>query len=192
MKPSLGLLDVYEELLVSRAIPMGLVSASDREVLRDRHIADSLRAARAFRGGDTRCFDLGSGAGLPGIPLAIALPDRRFLLVESRERRVGFLELAVERLGLENVEVLPHRVESVGERVRGGEMAPGDVATARAFAPIDRSWRLGAPLLRSGGRLVYFAGEGLAEPEAAARRAGADGEVLVLDSSAPLVIMGRR
>lgn len=191
MKPSPRLLEAFEELLVSRAIPMGLISATDRGVLRERHIEDSLRAARAFRDEDARCFDLGSGAGLPGIPLAIALPDRDLVLIESRRRRAGFLELAIEHLGLQNVEVLPERVESVGERVAAGELAPADVGTARALAPIDRSWRLAMPLLRPGGRLVYFAGEGLADPEAAALEAGAD-EVLVLDSSAPLVIMGRR
>lgn len=185
------MLRAFEELLLSKAIPMGLISASDGPVLRERHIADSLRAAEAFRDEDARCFDLGSGAGLPGIPLAVALPDRDFVLIESRSRRVGFLELAIERLGLGNARVLRDRVEAVGERVAAGGITPADVATARAFAPIDRSWKLAAPLLRPGGRLVYFAGEGLADPEAAARGAGAE-EVLVLDSSAPLVIMGRR
>lgn len=192
MNPSPELLRIFEELLLSRAIPMGLVSASDREVLWDRHIVDSLRAAEAFRAEDRRCFDLGSGAGLPGIPLAIALPDRDLVLIESRRRGVAFLELAVDRLGLANVQVLPDRIESVVGEVAAGRLAPADVATARALAPIDRSWRLAAPLLRPDGRLVYFAGEGLADPEAAARRAGADGEILVLDSWAPLVIMGRR
>lgn len=192
MKPSPEPLRAFEELLLSRAIPMGLVSASDKEALWDRHIDDSLRAAEAFREEDRRCFDLGSGAGLPGIPLAIALPDRDLVLIDSRRRAVAFLELAVDRLGLENVQVLPDRIESVGAEVAAGGLLPADVATARALAPIDRSWRLAAPLLRSGGRLVYFAGEGLTDPEVAARRAGADGELLVLDSWTPLVIMGRR
>jgi len=192
VKPSPELLRIFEELLLSRAIPMGLISASDRGVLWDRHILDSLRAAEAFREEDGRCFDLGSGAGLPGIPLAIALPDRDLMLIESRRRGVAFLELAVDRLGLANVQVLPDRIESVVGEVAAGRLSPADVATARALAPIARSWRLAAPLLRPGGRLVYFAGEGLSDPETAARRAGADGEILVLDSSAPLVIMGRR
>lgn len=190
MKPQL--LDRYEGLLRERALPLGLIARSDAGMLRARHIDDSLRAVRAVREADRRCFDLGSGAGLPGIPLAIALPDRRFLLIESRRRRVGFLELAVDLLGLRNVEVVPERVESVGELVSSGGLEPADVATARAFAPIERSWPLARPLLRPGGRLVYFAGERLSDPEGAARRAGADGEIAVLDSSAPLVIMGWR
>lgn len=188
MKP----LEEYEELLRSRAIPMGLIASSDEGMLRERHILDSLRAVRAVREADTRCFDIGSGAGLPGIPLAIALPDREFVLIESRKRRAGFLELAVEVLELRNVEILPQRVESVGERVRAGDLAPADLATSRALAPLDYSWRLAEPVLRPGGRLVYFGGAGLEDPEAAARRAGVHGEVLVLDSWAPLVIMGRR
>lgn len=170
---------------------MGLVAPTDADVLRVRHIDDCLRAVRAFRAEDRRCIDLGSGAGLPGIPLAIALPDREFVLIESRKRRVGFLELVAEALGLENVRVLPERIEDVGDRVARGELAPADIATARALAPIERSWSLAAPLLRSGGRLVYFAGRRLAHPEEAARRAGVEGEVLVLDSFSPLVIMGR-
>ncbi|HEX6262522.1 MAG TPA: 16S rRNA (guanine(527)-N(7))-methyltransferase RsmG [Actinomycetota bacterium] len=185
-------LDEYEELLRSRALPMGLIAASDAENLRERHIDDSLRATQAFREDDARCFDLGSGAGLPGIPLAIALPGREFVLIESRRRRAGFLELAIDLLKLENVRVLPDRVESVGERVRAGRTAPADLATARAFASLERSWRAAAPLLRPGGRLVYFGGRGLEDPVGAARSAGVDGEISVLDSSSPLVIMGRR
>jgi 16S rRNA (guanine527-N7)-methyltransferase len=182
--PCLG---AYASLLEERAIPMGLVAESDRGRLWERHIEDCLRATAAFRPEDRSAYDLGSGAGLPGIVLACALPDRRFRLIEPRRRAVAFLELAVGELGLSNVEILKARVEEVRE--------PTDVVTARAFAPLDRTWAAARPLLRSGGRLVYFAGSGLDDPEGSARALSEPPhEVEVIDplaSGAPLVIMSR-
>jgi hypothetical protein len=108
-------------------------------------------------------------------------------LIEPRRRAVAFLELAVGELGLSNVEILKARVEEVRE--------PTDVVTARAFAPLDRTWAAARPLLRSGGRLVYFAGSGLDDPEGSARALSEPPhEVEVIDplaSGAPLVIMSR-
>jgi 16S rRNA (guanine527-N7)-methyltransferase len=185
-----NLLGAFANLLSSRAVPLGLVAASDRDRVLERHVLDCLRAASAFGAGDRTACDLGSGAGLPGIVLACVLPELSVRLVESRERAVAFLELAVERLGLTNVEILAHRVEDVEARV--------DAATARAFASLDRSWAAAWPLLKPGGRLIYFAGAGLAWPEEAARalvEPEAPGEVHaegVVDSYGPLVIMSRR
>jgi 16S rRNA (guanine527-N7)-methyltransferase len=184
------LLDAFGDLLSSRAVPLGLMSASDRDRVLERHVLDCLRAAAVFRSEDHTAWDLGSGAGLPGIVLACALPERSFHLVESRERAVAFLELAVERLALTNVEVLPSRVEEV--------MAQADVATARAFAPLEGSWAAAWPLLKPGGRLIYFAGTGLTGPAEAARALDepeAPGEVhaeALVDSYGSLVIMSRR
>jgi 16S rRNA (guanine527-N7)-methyltransferase len=181
-------LEAFAALLERRAVSLGLVAESDRDRVWERHIQDSLRATEAFRPEDRLGYDLGSGAGLPGIVLACALPDRRFRLIEPRRKAVAFLELAVERLGLTNVEALGIRAEDVDQ--------PADVVTARAFAPPDRSWAAARRLLRSGGRLVYFAGERLGDPEGLARRfPEPPDEVEVLgpvDSSAPLVIMSRR
>ena len=168
-----------------------MISRADAPFLRSRHIDDSLRAVAAFREGDSHAYDIGSGAGLPGLVLAIALPDRRFTLIEPRARRAAFLELAVERLELPNVEVAVAPVEEVARRVRAGDAPSADVATARAFAPLERAWPAARSLLRPGGRLVYFAGEGLRDPLREAERVGG-GEAtvkLVLDSPAPLVIM---
>jgi 16S rRNA (guanine527-N7)-methyltransferase len=146
------LMSRYEALLRGRADDLGLVSKTDLPRLRDRHIDDCLRAAEVFGTTDRLAYDLGSGAGLPGIVLAVARPDTSFLLVEARRRRAAFLELAAERLGLRNVEVYPGRAESL----RGS----ADVLTARAFAPLPRTWQLARRLLRPGGRLVFFAGKG--------------------------------
>jgi 16S rRNA (guanine527-N7)-methyltransferase len=172
----------YEALLLEKAVPLGFVARSDEGRIRDRHVLDSLRAAAEVRPADCRALDLGSGAGLPGIVLAIAVPELRVGLVESQRRRVAFLELAVERLELRNADVLPRRAE---------ELEPGsaDLCTARAFAPSDRAWQVAEPLLAPGGRLIYFAGGG-------ALQAPADATILStrpapLESAGPLVIMGR-
>jgi 16S rRNA (guanine527-N7)-methyltransferase len=181
-------LRTFLRLLRDRAIPSGLVAASDRNRLYSRHLLDCLRAAGLFKETDLRACDLGPGAGLPGVVLAVALPGCRFALIESKRRAAGFLELAVERLDLKNVEVVVARVEDVRQQV--------DVATARAFAPPERSWAAAHPVLRPGGRLIYFGGGGLAddpierldepEPPASIRLASP------VDSFAPLVIMSRR
>jgi 16S rRNA (guanine527-N7)-methyltransferase len=183
-------LQTYLALLRDRAIPLGLVAASDADRLYERHVLDSLRAATELRRGDRLVLDLGSGAGLPGLVLAAAVPGASFLLVEPRRRAAGFLELAVERLGLPNVEVVMSRAEEVSETV--------DVATARAFAPMAGSWEAAWPLLRPGGRLVYFAGRELEDPRDEAERIrrpespSAVRTSTVIASSAPLVIMSRR
>jgi 16S rRNA (guanine527-N7)-methyltransferase len=177
----------YEQLLSHRAVALGLVGPSDRDRLWERHIQDSLRATVAFRTQDRTAYDFGSGAGLPGIVLACVVPDRRFRLIEPRRRAVAFLELAVERLALKNVEILNVRAEELDD--------PADVITARAFAPPERTWAVARRLLRPGGRLVYFAGARLRAPEALARTlADPPVEVEVVEqvaSGAPLVIMSR-
>lgn len=180
----------FERLLQRRAVPLGLVSRSDGPRVHQRHVVDSLRAAALFTPADAVAFDLGPGAGLPGLVLAVAVPWCRFVLVEPRRIRIGFLELALESLGLPNVEIIPVRAEQLDER--------GDLVTARAFAPLGRTWKVASRLLRPGGRLVYFAGRSLEDPLGEAERAARGGppaEVTtqrVLATSPPLVIMARK
>jgi 16S rRNA (guanine527-N7)-methyltransferase len=174
----------FEELLADRAIPLGAVSRSDATRIRERHILDSLRAAPVVQGADAAA-DLGSGAGLPGIVVAITLPRLRMLLVERRPRRAALLELAVEELGVSNAVVFAGRVAGMRDRV--------DVALARAFAPLPEAWVQARGILRPGGRLVYFAGGETAAP--VAPEGSAILEVLrtpVLESSGALVIMTRQ
>jgi 16S rRNA (guanine527-N7)-methyltransferase len=174
----------FEELLTDRAIPQGVVSHSDATRIRERHILDSLRAAPFVEGADLAA-DLGSGAGLPGLVIAIALPRLRMLLVERRPRRAALIELAVEELRLSNATVF---AGPVAEMPR-----PVDVALARAFAPLDEAWAQARAVLRPGGRLVYFAGAATTIP------AAPEGSLIldvmrtpVLESSGALVIMTRQ
>ena len=182
--PQISRLRRFEELLARRAIPLGAIAKSDSARLRERHTLDSLRAVPVVDGVE-EAADLGSGAGLPGVVVAIALPRVRMLLIERRPQRAAFLELAVEELALPNAAVVAGRVEDVQGDV--------DVALARAFAPIDEAWARALGILRPGGRLVYFAGAGSPTPEPPA------GSTIVsvlrtpvLESAGALVIMTRQ
>lgn len=176
----------FELLLLDRAIPLGLVARGERTTVRERHILDSLRAVLALQTTDTGALDLGSGAGLPGIVVAIARPSLRVGLVEARLRRAAFLELAVERLGLSNVTVLP--------RPAGRLEGVVDVCFARALAALSEAWELARHLLRAGGRLVYFGGQGFREPDQMPSDASSVRllRAPALASSGPLVIMTRQ
>ncbi|MFD0883482.1 16S rRNA (guanine(527)-N(7))-methyltransferase RsmG, partial [Streptosporangium algeriense] len=107
--------------------------------------------------GDVRLVDIGSGAGLPGLVLAIVRPDIHVTLLEPLLRRTVFLQECVDTLKLGNVEVLRGRAEEfAGKRVF-------DVASARAVAPLDRLLKWSLPLLREGGELLALKGERAAE-----------------------------
>jgi 16S rRNA (guanine527-N7)-methyltransferase len=177
----------FEALLSDRAMALGMVARSDARRLRERHILDSLRAAAVTLRSDRDALDVGSGAGLPGIPVAIARPALSVRLVESRRARVAFLELAVERLGLVNVAIIPATVEAVDVLV--------DLCFARAFAPLGEAWKAARERLRPGGRLVYVAGVGTEPPERPEDCAAVDvvpaPRGSLIESAGPLVIMTR-
>jgi 16S rRNA (guanine527-N7)-methyltransferase len=175
-------------LLEDRAIPLGLVGESDRPRLYERHVLDCLRPLAVLRPSDHRLIDMGSGAGLPGIVMACARPNLDIVLVDSRRRAGAFLEAAVDALRLD-ADVRMERLEDVEDQA--------DVCTARALAPLPRAWELAHRLLAPGGRLVYFAGGGLGDPEAAAEAAtvpcsptGLEVRRLIA-SSPPLIMMVR-
>lgn len=182
---ALALLREYENLLLGVAVPKGMVSSSDERDLWQRHIVDGLRLVPLVPEDAAGMCDLGSGAGLPGVPLAVARSGLAVTLAESRAARIAFLELAVERLGLVNVTVFPGRAEELPE-------ASFDLCTARGFAPAPHAWAVAAHLLRPAGRLAYWAGRSfeLAEVPEEARV-----EHVIeptLESGGPIVIMTRR
>ena len=174
----------YEDLLTRRAVPLGAVARSDATRIRERHILDCLRAAPVVHEVDVAC-DLGSGAGLPGIVVAVVEPAVRVLLVESRAKRAAFLELAVQELGLSNAEVVVGRAEELRREV--------GACFARAFAPLPLAWSVARGILRPRGRLIYFAGAELGDPPVP-DGAALEGVVrtAVLESAGPLVIMTRQ
>src|SRR5271155_1841204 len=120
----------------------------------DRHLLNCAAAAELFEPGE-RVADIGSGAGLPGLPLAIAQPGLRVVLVESLSRRAEFLRMAVADLGLD-VEVVRGRAEDPAVREDTGGC---DAVVSRAVASLDKLTRWSLPLLRPGGRMVAIKGE---------------------------------
>jgi 16S rRNA (guanine527-N7)-methyltransferase len=180
-----ALLQRYEDLLRDRGIAMGLIATSDLARLRERHVLDALRGASLLPPACRRVADLGSGAGLPGVPLAIACPSIDIVLVEARRRRAAFLEMVGDILGLDNMRVFPGRAE---------DLQPGfDACVARAFGSPAASWKAAGRVLVPGGVLLYWAGEGF--DEASDVPADVLAEVPVTGTLAyggPVVIMSAR
>jgi 16S rRNA (guanine527-N7)-methyltransferase len=152
-----GKLDLFAQLVRRWAPRLDLVAPGDLERLEERHIKDSLRLLPLLQSlPPGPAVDVGSGAGLPGIPLAIADPGRHWRLIEPRARRASFLEEAVRTLALD-AEVVTITAEAAAADPR---LARTHVlATARALAPPAEAFELILPLVASGGRAVVFVGE---------------------------------
>lgn len=146
----------FAGLLAGPGVVRGLLGPREVPRIWDRHLLNCAVVAEAVPQ-DARLVDIGSGAGLPGLVLAIVRPDLTVTLLEPLLRRTVFLEECVEALKLDNVEVLRGRAEELkGKR-------EFDVASARAVAPLDRLLTWAMPLLREGGELVAMKGERAAE-----------------------------
>lgn len=148
--------------LAARGEQLGLIGPLELPRLWTRHVVNSALMAPLLRPG--RVGDIGSGAGLPGLVLAIARPDVDFVLIEPMERRIAWLEEQVALLGLENVEVLRARAEEA-------KLSPWlDQATARAVSALSKLIPLVAPLMKSGGEMLFFKGASVqAEIESASK-----------------------
>lgn len=163
----LPLVERYVELLIQHGVVRGLIGPREVDRLWERHVLNSAVVAELIPT-DASVIDVGSGAGLPGIPLALARPDLTVTLLEPMARRVAWLTEVVAELGID-ISVVRGRAE---ERT----LPPADVATARAVAPLAKlaAWCL--PLVRPGGQLLALKGESaneeLARDAEAVRRAG--------------------
>lgn len=147
-----------------------LVGEHDRRTLVDRHLVDALAAVPVLRalGERLRIADLGSGAGLPGVPLAIVLRPREMWLIEPRKKRASFLRSVRRILPELGLQVAEERAEVVAQRA---EMAGAlDAVVSRATLAVAELQACSAPLLREGGILVAYRGAGDAAPEPATIR----------------------
>ena len=148
-------LDLYLEELRRWGARTNLVGSTSPSALA-RHLEDSLTAADHLPPG-ARVVDLGSGAGFPGIPLALRRPDLSIHLVEIRERRVNFLRHVVRKLDLRHATVLRQRIED----------PPGDAysyALLRAVAPAEESARIAVPWVSPGGEIWIWVSSGQPRP----------------------------
>lgn len=181
----------YTDLLVTDGVDWGLIGPREVPRIWSRHVLHCA-ALEQHLPADVHMCDVGSGAGLPGIPVALARPDVAVTLVEPLQRRVVFLDRVVAELGLQNVTVVRGRAEEV--RGQYG------VVTARAVAALSKLVPWCAPLVARGGYLVAMKGARAADELAAAgpvlRRAGlGEAEVIttpVAGLSDPLTVIRAR
>jgi 16S rRNA (guanine527-N7)-methyltransferase len=172
LPPSAG--EGLERLLIALAAdPHAPTNVTDPVRGADVHVADSLSGlgVERLRAAD-RVVDVGSGAGFPGLVLALALPSARFDLVEASARKAEFLERVRSRLGLTNVSVIPERAE---DWAAGAGAESYGAAAVRAVGLLATLVEYGAPLLRAGGVLVAWKGRRDLEEE---RRGAAAAEAL--------------
>jgi 16S rRNA (guanine527-N7)-methyltransferase len=156
----------YADLLAGEATLRGLIGPREVPRLWERHLLNCAVVTDLIAPDSTVC-DVGSGAGLPGIAMAIRRPDLSVTLVEPLLRRTTFLDLVVSRMELSNVAVHRGRAEDVSSTT-GFEMG-FDVVTSRAVAPMERLATWSLPLVRPGGRMLAMKGSSAsAEVERAA------------------------
>lgn len=148
--------------LAARGEELGLIGPLELPRMWSRHVLNCALLSPLLKPG--RVGDIGSGAGLPGLVLAIARPDVQFILIEPMERRVDWLLRESAALGLDNVEVLRARAEEA-------KISPWlDQVTARAVSALSKLIPLSVPLVRSGGELLFLKGANVgAEADAAAK-----------------------
>jgi 16S rRNA (guanine527-N7)-methyltransferase len=143
-------LAAHLDLLDEWGARMNLTAIRDRSSQITKHVLDSLSVRPFLR--RERIADVGSGAGFPGIPLAIVEPHRHFTLIESTGKKCRFLEHVRDALGLANVEVVQSRAEALRPAERF------DTVLARAVGPVAELVKLAGPLVAGGGRLLAMKG----------------------------------
>ena len=145
-----ALLQLLDELAQwNRAYNLTAVEA--RAQMITHHLLDSLAASADLQG--ERIADLGTGAGFPGLPLAVVHPQRQFTLIDGTAKKIRFVTHAVRVLGLSNVQALHQRVEALANA------APFDTLLARALTSLPALAQLALPLARAGTRLIAYKGQ---------------------------------
>jgi 16S rRNA (guanine527-N7)-methyltransferase len=153
--PALADARAYARILATRGVAQGLIGPHEVPRLWERHLLNCAVVAELIAGRDATLVDIGSGAGLPGVVLAMVRPDLDVILLEPMERRCRFLSECVAELGLANASVRRGRAEDTTLRA--------DVATARAVAPLDRLAELAVGVVRPGGMVLAIKGRAATE-----------------------------
>lgn len=155
----LPLAQEYHDSLATDGSTRGFIGPREVPRLWERHILNCAVIEQVIPEGAT-VIDVGSGAGLPGIPLAIARPDLHITLIEPLLKRYNYLNEVTENLGLDNVTVLRGRAE---EGLIKKAVAGADVVTSRAVAPLGKLAKWSLPLVRKGGEMIALKGSSVHE-----------------------------
>lgn len=160
--PTIDTIREFTTNLLSKGEQRGLIGPKERERIWTRHITNCGLLAPLLSS-KSRVADVGSGAGLPGIILAISRPDVQLILIEPMERRAQWLQEQVQVLGLENVDVTRARAEDC-------TTLQADAVTARAVSALRSLIPIAAPLVRDGGTLLLMKGKGAAQELLSAKK----------------------
>ena len=158
-KDRLPLAEKYHELLATDGSTRGFIGPREVPRLWERHLINCAVIGDVMDEGAT-VVDVGSGAGLPGIPLAIARPDLQITLIEPLLKRSVFLQEVIDKLELDNVTVIRGRAE---EGPIKKAVAGADIVTSRAVAPLGKLAKWSLPLVRRGGEMIAMKGESVHE-----------------------------
>ena len=148
--PGFTQLSKFADILAQDGVRLGLIGPREVERIWDRHILNCAALTELIEDGQS-IIDIGSGAGLPGIVLAILKPNSKVTLIEPMQRRTDFLTQVKNDLGLTNVEILRGRAE--------GQKVTAQIVTSRAVAPLDKLLDWSWPLVQKGGKVLAIKGE---------------------------------
>ena len=147
-------LDKYYEMLIEKNKVMNLTAITEFDEVLVKHFVDSLSICTIIPDDVKSVCDLGTGAGFPGIPMAIAYPDLQFTLIDSLNKRIKFLQEVVDALGLTNVTLVHGRAEEAGRNKLYREQY--DLVVSRAVANISTLSEYCLPLVKVGGYFISF------------------------------------
>ena len=150
LEPHFSKLDQFAQILIEDGVKLGLIGPREVDRIWDRHILNCAAISELITDGQS-IIDIGSGAGLPGLVLAILNPNSRVTLIEPMQRRCDFLTKTVEKLDIKNVSILKDRAENVDTHAQ--------VVTSRAVAPLVKLLNWSLPLVVKNGKVLAIKGE---------------------------------
>jgi 16S rRNA (guanine527-N7)-methyltransferase len=150
LEPNFSKLDQFAQILIEDGVKLGLIGPREVDRIWDRHILNCAAISELITDGQS-IIDIGSGAGLPGLVLAILNPQSKVTLIEPMQRRCDFLTNTVKKLDLKNVSILKDRAENVSVQAQ--------VVTSRAVAPLNKLLEWSLPLVLKNGKVLAIKGE---------------------------------
>ena len=150
LEPNFSKLDQFAQILIEDGVKLGLIGPREVDRIWDRHILNCAAISELITDGQS-IIDIGSGAGLPGLVLAILNPHSKVTLIEPMQRRCDFLTQTVQKIDLKNINILKERAENVSTQAQ--------VVTSRAVAPLNKLLEWSLPLVLKNGKVLAIKGE---------------------------------